>query len=271
MKPGSGQVDIWATVPEAVADLQLDALAAGLSDDERARAAGFALEAARRRFIVTRALLRRALSRYADVAPEAWAFVRGPHGKPGLHGAQSALGLCFNVTHTPGLALCAVAQSDVGVDVQDITRAPPAGVGERYLSERERRALDAAPERERADRFFERWTLKEAYVKARGLGFALPLAQIGFDLTPLPGADPTGFIADASAASLALGPGCPDDGRRYWLKAWRVSRDHRAAVALAQPLDTAAAHVSEVSTGSWPIVRLRADAELPSLVSPRRP
>jgi len=267
--PGLGQVDIWATIPEAVAAPQLDALAAGLSEGERVRAVGFALEAARRRFIVTRALLRRALSRYADVAPEVWAFVLGPHGKPGLQGAQAELGLRFNVTHTPGLALCAVARSDVGIDVQDITRPPPAGVGERYLSELERRALDAAPERERADRFFERWTLKEAYVKARGLGFALPLAQIGFELAPLAGADPTGFISDASAASLALGPGCPDDGRRYWLKAWRVSREHRAAVALAQPPDMALAPASDASAGAWPIVCLRADAELPSLGSPR--
>jgi len=270
--PPWGQVDIWAAVPEAVTGSDLDALGAGLSEDERARAAGFALESARRRFIVTRALLRRTLSRYADVAPEDWVVVRGSHGKPGLGEGQARLGLCFNVTHTPGLALCAIARSDVGVDVQDITRPPPAGVGERYLSEVERRALDAAPQGERADRFFERWTLKEAYVKARGLGFALPLAQIGFDLTPLASTSTTGFVSDASAASLALGPGCPDDGRRYWLKAWRVSREHRAAVALAQPPDVAPLqHVSDAGAGGWPIVCLRADADLASFVSPRRP
>ena len=117
---------------------------------------------------------------------------------------------------------------------------------------------------ERADRFFERWTLKEAYVKARGLGLSLPLAQIGFDLTPLAGARAAGFLAEASAR-LVLGPGCPDDGRRYWLKAWRVSREHRAAVGLAQP--PYAAHVPDAATGAWPIVCLRADVR-PSLVSP---
>jgi 4'-phosphopantetheinyl transferase len=265
-----GQVDIWAAVPEDVAAPALDALCACLSEDERARAAGFALEAARRRFMVTRALLRRALSRYADVAPEGWVFVRGPHGKPGLHGAQRALGPCFNVTHTPGLALCAVARSDVGIDVQDITRPPPAGVGERYLSELERRALDASAAGERTDRFFERWTLKEAYVKARGLGFTLPLAQIGFELSPLGRAEATFFDPGASAASLVLGPGCRDDGRRYWLKAWRVSREHRAAVALAQPHDTAAVPAAE-GAGAWPLVCLRSDPELPSLVSPQLP
>ena len=266
-----GQVDIWATVPEAVAAPQLEALAAALSADEQARAGGFALEAARRRFIVTRALLRRAVSRYAEVAPEGWVFERGSHGKPGLVGTQAALGLCFNVTHTPGLALCAVARSDVGIDVQDITRAPPPGVGERYLSVLERQALAAAPEGERADRFFERWTLKEAYVKARGLGFALPLAQIGFELVPSGDADPAGLVSDASSASLQLGPGCPDDGRRYWLKAWRFSGQHRAALALAQPPDGALPHAPEVSTESWPLVCLRADAGLPPLASPGRP
>lgn len=260
-----GQVDIWAAVPEAVAAPQLDELWASLSAAEQARATGFALAAARRRFIVTRALLRRALSRYAELAPERWVFVPGPHGKPGLVGEQAALGLCFNVSHTPGLALCAVARSDVGVDVQDITRPPP-GVGERYLSALERQALAAAPESERVDRFFERWTLKEAYVKARGLGFTLPLAQIGFELAPSTGAS----LASASAASLLLGPGCPDDGRRYGLKTWRASHQHRAAVALAQPPGEALARAPEASTEPWPIVCLRADAGLP-FVSPGHP
>lgn len=263
-----GQVDVWAAVPEAVTRPELEALAASLSDDERARAAGFALEAARRSFIVTRALLRRALSRYADVAPAAWVFVRGPHGKPGLAGAQAALGPCFNVSHTPGLVLCAIAGSDVGIDVQNGTRPPP-GVSERYLSERERAALAAAPEGERSARFFERWTLKEAYVKARGLGFTLPLAQIGFELTPLAGVDPSGFVSDASAARLALGPDCPDDGRHYWLRAWRIAPEHRAAIALAQPTGTAPAELSGASAGPWPSVRWRADAGSPFVLPAR--
>jgi 4'-phosphopantetheinyl transferase len=220
--PARGHADIWTAVPEDVGAEELAGLTRLLSRDELARAAGFAVEPARQRYIVTRALLRLSLSRYADVAPEAWAFAHGTHGKPRLDGAQAALGLCFNVSHSAGLVACAIASSDVGIDVQNTARVPPARVRERYLAPVEREALVGLPDSERDARFFEYWTLKEAYVKARGLGFSLPLAQIGFELRP-------------SGVSLSLGLGCPDDGRRFWLKTWRVSGEHRMALALARP------------------------------------
>jgi 4'-phosphopantetheinyl transferase len=266
-----GEVDVWVAVPEAVPAEALDALAAPLSADERARAEGFALPTARQRFIVTRVLLRRALSRYADVAPAAWTFERGAHGKPQLARGQAALGPCFNVSHTPGLAVCAIAASEVGIDVQNVSRPPPRQ-SERYLSELEREALRAAPEGERADRFFASWTLKEAYVKARGLGLSLPLAQIGFRHGSAGAAEPTGNLCDASVARLWLGPDCPDDGRRYWLCTWRVSSEHRVAVALAQPPDAERQVApAEGSALAWPVVRLLSDAGLPTLGSPLRP
>jgi 4'-phosphopantetheinyl transferase len=261
--PHRGQVDIRVVVPEAVGAEELESLARGLAPDERERAAAFALEAARRRFIVTRALLRRSLSRYADVAPEGWVFSRGPHGKPRLDGAQAALGLCFNVSHTAGLGVCAVARSEVGVDVQNTTHPLPAHVRERYLTELEREELRRLPESERVARFFEYWTLKEAYVKARGLGFSLPLGQIGFCLKPLgAGLETSGVGGDASSASLLLGPGCPDDGCRFWLKTWRVSGEHRMAVALAKSSQGAPAshRAAEVDEERWPIVCVRHDA-----------
>jgi 4'-phosphopantetheinyl transferase len=220
--PACGHADVWTAVPESVGADELAGLTRLLSRDELARVSGFAIEPARQRFIVTRALLRLSLSRYADIAPEAWVFARGSHGKPRLDGAQAALGLCFNVSHSAGMAAVAIASSDVGIDVQDTTRTPPARVRERYLAPAEREGLSKLPESERAARFFEHWTLKEAYVKARGLGFSLPLGQIGFQLRP-------------SGIRLSLGPGCPDDGRSFWLKTWRVSGEHLMALALAQP------------------------------------
>ena len=269
MMPGRGQVDLWAAAPDSVEPDQLEALARELSPDERERAARFVLEPARRSFVVTRALLRRSLSRYADVPPEAWRFARGPHGKPHLDAAQAALGLCFNVSHTAGLGVCAIASSEVGVDVQDTTR-PPARLSERYLTPEERTRLLALPESERAARFYVYWTLKEAYVKARGLGLFLPLTQVGFELEPLgvlPGGDakaldPKG--ADAHAAKLWLGPLCPDDGQRVWLKSWRASERHRLALALMQPEGASASRGVAATGGAdeppGPSVCIRRDA-----------
>ena len=45
------------------------------------------------------------------------------------------------------------------------------------LSYQELRALP--PERQK-ERFFEYWTLKEAYIKARGMGLSIPLGKFSF-------------------------------------------------------------------------------------------
>jgi 4'-phosphopantetheinyl transferase len=163
--------------------------------------------------------LRRSLSRRVDVPPSAWVFTPGPHGKPHLAAPEAGRGLHFNVSHTPGFCVCIIAEREVGIDVQYTGRPPPWRVLDRYLAPSERERLGNAPEAERNARFFEYWTLKEAYVKARGLGFALPLSQIGFCLA-------------GTETRLLLGPRIHDDAERWALKTWRVTPDHQIAIAL---------------------------------------
>jgi 4'-phosphopantetheinyl transferase len=97
--------------------------------------------------------------------------------------ANPATPLRFNLAHSAGLVLCAVACGrDVGVDVEDLRRRPvdPAVV-RRYCSPAE--IADIESQRDSwHDRFLRYWTLKEAYLKARGLGVAMPLAEISFTL-----------------------------------------------------------------------------------------
>src|SRR5262245_52489534 len=101
-------------LPSGCADLA--AVLSILSEDERRRADLFAREELRRRYAVGHAHLRRILSRYLAVPPEQIELRAGTHGKPFVPGAP----LGFNLSHSRGLGLCAIAPGDVGVDVEAI-------------------------------------------------------------------------------------------------------------------------------------------------------
>lgn len=161
-------------------------LLALLSADERARHGRLHFARDRAAFLMAHALLRSLLSEQIGGEPASHRFEAGPHGKPALAPAVPALD--FNLSHTNGLVACALAwHAAVGVDVEHCSRkADLDGVGRRVFSAAEQAALAALPVEAQADRFFEYWTLKEAYMKGRGLGFALPPAS--FELTRAPGA-----------------------------------------------------------------------------------
>lgn len=183
----SGEVHVW--VVRLGNDLSPDrvrACAALLSADERERAARFRFEGHRRAWIVAHALVRSALSHYAPVPPEAWTFRSERRGRPRIAGPSGAPGLRFNLSHSDRLAACAVASElDVGVDVESTARLHrPLEIAERYFAPEEARELRSLSGAERCERFLDYWTLKEAYVKARGDGLSIPLDRMRFALGP---------------------------------------------------------------------------------------
>lgn len=160
-----------------------------LAPDELARWRRYIPPVVRHEFMVTRGLGRRVLAELLGAEPRALSFELGPYGRPELRDAAAppmAPGrrLRFNLSNTRGLVACAVAWDvDIGVDVEAMDRATETvGVADRFFSEAEVAGLRAlAPEKQRR-RFFELWTLKEAYIKARGLGLAIPLGSFSFSL-----------------------------------------------------------------------------------------
>jgi 4'-phosphopantetheinyl transferase len=172
--------------PDAAA--RLEEYRALLSADERERMARFVLDRDRRRFLLTRALVRTTLSRYAPVAPGGWAFIANVHGRPEiLDRPRGVPDLRFNLSHTEGLIACAVTIGrEVGIDVEHIGRRLTHDVAGRFFAPREVRDLHALPADAQPKVFFDYWTLKEAYIKARGLGLALPLGDFAFTLGDTP-------------------------------------------------------------------------------------
>ena len=175
---GHDEVHVWrASLDQAPAQIQtfLPKLAA----DEQARAARFHFERDRDHFTVARGVLRTILGRYLNRAPESLSFCYGSHGKPDLAGATDGAAIRFNLSHSHGLALYAIARErELGVDLERI-RCDLAvlEIAERFFSREEAARLRAFPGESRHREFFRCWTAKEAYVKARGEGLSLPLYQ----------------------------------------------------------------------------------------------
>ena len=155
-----------------------------LSEEERARRAEYRFAKHQHQFTVTRALIRTTLSQFADVAPREWRFTLGAQGKPSI--ANDGVALQFNVSHTEGLIVLAVATAEVGVDVEATSRETDhLAVGRRFFSAPEYEELARSSDAARA--FFHYWTLKESYIKACGGGLSIPLSTFAF--TP-PNVDP---------------------------------------------------------------------------------
>lgn len=175
---------MWTARPDDFRDgAALARYRSWLGDDEIARADRYLRKEDGYLFLIAHALLRFALSHYADVAPEGWRFTTGEHGRPRIAADAGLPRLGFSLSHTPGLVACVVSDEiDCGIDVEGLGRvADPRGLARRYFSKAENAELDLLPDRDVDARFVEMWTLKEAYVKARGLGLAIPLDGFSFD------------------------------------------------------------------------------------------
>ncbi|MBX3305831.1 MAG: 4'-phosphopantetheinyl transferase superfamily protein [Nitrospira sp.] len=147
-----------------------------LAPDEKARAARFVFHRDRHRFIAARGILRAILGQYLRRHPADIEFIYGTNGKPALRSDESQSVIHFNLSHSHGLAVYAFAdRREVGIDVEAVRpKVPLDGVAEIAFSEGELAELAALPAELRDKGFFLCWTRKEAYMKARGAGLAIP-------------------------------------------------------------------------------------------------
>ena len=99
------------------------------------------------------------------------------HGKPYLPEHPE---IHFNLSHSGTVAVCTVSDVDCGVDVEKID-APHEmmGIANRFFSLLEYNALLMSPNP--AEAFCRLWTLRESYVKMRGLGFDIGLSTLRCD------------------------------------------------------------------------------------------
>lgn len=175
----AGEVHVW-TVRLDIADWRDNLVPGRLSDDELQRVARSPFERERRRFAVCRATLRAILGRYLDARPCELSFRYGPYGKPRLHAEHYGEPIRFNVSHSDELALIAVDRGrELGVDIERVR--PLDGIDDivsRHFGPAERLALSRVAPAARLSTFYRYWTLKEAYLKAGGVGMSRRLDEV---------------------------------------------------------------------------------------------
>lgn len=214
------EVHVWRAALDVQAS-QVQSLRRTLTTDERARAVRFHFQKDREHFIVARGLLRAILGRYLAVEPSQLRFSYSLYGKPSLTRESGGGDLCFNLSHADGLALYAVTRGrQLGIDLECV-RAELADkqVAERFFSPREVAELRTFSGSMLPQAFFNCWTRKEAYIKARGEGLSVPLNQ--FDVSLAPG-EPAALLSSS----------CDDQAFRWSLVALNPAAGYVAALAV---------------------------------------
>jgi len=222
-----GEAHVWLANPDEIQEpALLERYFALLVPEERERYQRLRREHSRREFLVAHALARLALSRYAPVRPEAWSFSAGEHGRPEISGPSQARRFRFNLSHTRGMVACAVVRElDIGVDVESAARrVRHRDLAQRFFGEGEVSALRALEPEKQAGRFLELWTLKEAYLKARGRGISVPLRGFQFQLS------------DGHPPRISFDPPLVSDDAASWQFALdHPTRIHTLALAIRRP------------------------------------
>src|SRR5262245_28040435 len=219
---GPADIHVWLAFYDDAAGERLHGDYRDLLDaTERAREPRFHFARDRRRYLTTRALVRTVLSRYIPLDPTEWIFSTNAYGRPHVVNAEArAARLSFNISHTYGLIVLGVTRRRaLGVDVEHVRARPVSmDIADTYFAPQEVAALTTAPPEQQQDWFFEYWTFKEAYIKARGMGLSVPLDKFSF------------HYPEQGAVAIAIHPELDDEAGRWEFWQFRPAPQYVAAI-----------------------------------------
>jgi 4'-phosphopantetheinyl transferase len=216
------EIHLWLTFYDEINEEALLSAYRGLLDEaEKEQEPRFYFARDRRRYLVTRALVRTVLSRYVPIQPREWIFSANAYGRPDIVNTQARdTCLSFNISHTHSLIVLGVTKGRaLGVDVENFSaRAAAIEIADHYFAPQEVAALAAMPQRQKQYRFFEYWTFKESYIKARGIGLSLPLDKFSF------------HYPHEQAVEIAIDPELADDPGRWQFWQLRPRPEYLVAI-----------------------------------------
>ncbi|MEZ9536385.1 4'-phosphopantetheinyl transferase superfamily protein [Vibrio lentus] len=187
-------VDLWLCSLSNLDDQpdNVSQLKKRLTADEIAKVERYRMPSSQIQALYVRNYLRKVLSRYSDLMPEAWRFEYGEKGKPSLVVEQQLkTGLNFNISHSKEHLLIAVCQIEgkqvqLGVDIEHARSSTNIdSIMKHYFSDKELADLLELSKEEQRERFFDLWALKESYIKATGKGLATSLRSFSFEFSNL--------------------------------------------------------------------------------------
>ncbi len=217
-----GEIHVWLTFTGDITNDSLyPAYRVLLTDEERRQESKFYFERDRKQYLISRALVRMVLSRYAQVSPEDWLFAKNAYGRQRVENSGiDCSRLTFNISHTSGLIVLGVTMhGDLGLDTENIALGKDSlDVAHNLLAPQEARDLAALPLEQQADRLIEYWTLKESYIKARGMGLSVPLDKFSFR------------FSDQGSIEFTAHPELMDAATRWQFWQFRPAPNHLVAV-----------------------------------------
>lgn len=197
-----------------------------LAASERERARTFRSEIARRQYLCGRLLARRCLAVYLDRAPDLIGIEPDAEGKLFVAGESD---LDFNISHKPGcVAAGFVRGAAIGLDVE--AWAPERAnekIARRFFAPAEVAQLDGLPPGMLAWRFYRFWTLKEAYIKARGLGLKIPLMDFAYTFD-----EPDALEQPGEGIRIAFSDRIHDRPESWQFQTRKIAPDHLLSVAV---------------------------------------
>ena len=225
LKPDT--IHVWLAWPERIRDpALLEHYPLLLDAEEYARWQRIKIPRVQNEYLIAHALLRESLSRYAPLRPSEWCFSRNRYGRPEVAnpGCQQ---LRFNLSHTKGLVACAIVwDRQIGVDVETLERDNRLlDIADRYFSGQECADLYSLPHQQQHSRFFDYWTLKESFIKAKGMGLALPLGQFSLHL-------------GGQTIGLSLAEPLQDDPSRWAFWLYRLGAEYKLALCCEHQTQT---------------------------------
>lgn len=198
------QIDLWSIDPSSLPAQSIKTLSAILSAEESENLLKYKNKTTQHCALVTRSICRLVLAQYTKKLASELQFIRNKHGKPELVIDNEAMDnitninnldylsnsnhldrIRFNLSHNNHLIIIAVCvNDDIGCDIENPQRKVSIEpITRRFFAKQEHSVLNRLQGKEQQQKFFECWTLKEAFVKATGVGISLGLDTFYFSLS----------------------------------------------------------------------------------------
>ena len=225
LPPKDNHVHVWLMFHDKLPVPQQLSTSTLLSEQELLRQRRFATPELQYRFQCRREMLRRILTVYRpDIHESDWNFTLNPHGKPQIHPTQSQNQLYFNLSHTDGFTALAISEiEECGIDIENTAVRRPSSyldIADRFFTEPESARIKQGSTVAQIQRFFDFWTLKEAYIKAVGKGLSLGLDRFQFIIKP------------AMPIAIEYPPPAIDNANTWVFHQETIDEDLRLAIAL---------------------------------------
>ena len=179
----SDEIDVWVIDADSINNHNVPELLNVLDSSEQHRYNRFKNEDAKKEYLTGKLATRYLFSHYRpDVPPESWQFSPNSYGKLFQTGPDSSRPLHFNLSHSNGLISIGISETRIiGIDIEFANAATPTReLAEQCFSEQELATFLSLDAESRTKYFFTLWTLKEAYIKAEGMGVSLDLKSFSF-------------------------------------------------------------------------------------------